>query len=250
QPNGGRFDGIMGVLSALEVIRTLNDYNVKTRRAIEIVNFTAEESGRFDIPMVGSGVLTDKYSKEIVYSLKDNNGLSFEESLEEIGYKGEEKNRLTNFNINYYIEAHIEQSVSLEENEKSIGVVQGIEGVTNLTVTVEGQSSHSIYPAHKRKDALLAASEMILSIENLQKQFNVNPYVGKFKVFPSKPTTTAEKVEFTFGIKHYEDDIRNETITFIRRQLQKIAESRNVYLKISPFWEMTSTKFSNEIINL
>lgn len=251
QPKGGKFDGILGVLSALEVIRTLNDHNVKTQRPIEIVNFTAEEGGRFGIPMASSGVLAGKYTKDFIYSLKDENGNTFGQSLENIGYKGDVQNRLTNHNIHCFIETHIEQSPTLYRNEKSIGVVEGIEGVTNLKAIVEGQSSHSVFPSIDRRDALLAASEMIVALNDTKEQFDdLNPWTGIFEVFPSKPTITPGKVEFNFGVKHYEDGIRKKAIKYIKEQFHHIAEKRNVLVEIEDFWEMTSTKFSDEIINL
>ncbi|WP_010530051.1 M20 family metallo-hydrolase [Lentibacillus jeotgali] len=251
QPKGGRFDGILGVLSALEIIRTLNDYNVETERPIEIVNFTAEEGGRFGVPMVSSGVLTENLTKDLVYSLKDKEGITFEQSLEEIGYKGEVKNRFTDFNIEYYVEPHIEQSPTLERNQKSVGIVQGVEGETRFKVLVKGQSTHAAHPPSERKDALVAASEMVIAIDSLREQFKgLSPAIGTFEVHPSLQTITAGEVEFVYIVRHFKDDIRNKAIEIIKERLQESAKRRKVEISIGQYLEIGSTKFSEEIINL
>src|SRR5699024_6192872 len=121
QPNGGRFDGVLGVLAGLEVIRVLNENNIETERTIELVNFTNEESDRFTRPMLGSGVVTNNYTKEFVYNLKDKDGITYEQALKEIGYQGEESNRLEN--VEYFLELHVEQGPILEKNNKDIGLV-------------------------------------------------------------------------------------------------------------------------------
>lgn len=113
QPNGGRFDGILGVLAGLEVIRVLNEHNIMTERTIELVNFTNEEGDRFTPPMLGSGGVTNNYTKEFVYNRQDKEGITYEQALEKIGYKGKESNRLKN--VGYFLELHIEQGPILEK---------------------------------------------------------------------------------------------------------------------------------------
>ncbi|RST74125.1 Zn-dependent hydrolase [Siminovitchia acidinfaciens] len=251
QPKGGRFDGILGVLSALEVIRTLNDNNIETERPIEIVNFTAEEGGRFGVPMVGSGVITDNLTKEFVFSLRDKNGITFGESLEEIGYIGEAKNRFINFNVDYYVEAHIEQSTVLEKNQNSIGIVKGIAGETRFEACVKGQSTHAAHSPSERRDALVAASEMVLAVDSLKEQFEgLSPAIGTFEVYPSLQTITASEVKFVYIIRHFNDDISNKAIELVKKQFREIAGRRNVEVNIEQYWKAESTEFVDEVTTL
>lgn len=251
QPNGGRFDGIVGVLCALEVIRTLNDYNIKTEKPIEIVNFTAEEGGRFGVPMVGSGVITNNLTKDFVFSLSDKDGKTFGESIKEIGYVGEVSNRFTNFNIDYYIEPHIEQSTTLDNNQKSIGVVQGIEGETRFKVIVKGQSTHAAFSPHERRDPLIAASEMIGIIDDLKNQFEgLSPAIGTFEVYPSLQTITANEVRFVYIIRHYKSATRKKASNIVINQLKKVADRKKVEVTVDEYLNIESTEFSNEVIEL
>src|SRR5690606_29042204 len=125
QPYGGRYDGILGVLSALEIMKILNENNIQTLRPIEIVNWTNEEGHRFNATSGSEGVANIS-TKEKLYNDKDEKGYSFKEALKKTGYLGEEKNRPKE--IHSYVELHIEQGPILEQENKSIGVVKGDTG--------------------------------------------------------------------------------------------------------------------------
>src|SRR5699024_3334694 len=125
QPKGGRYDGVIGVLAALEVIRCLNDFNITTNYPIEIVNFTGQEGARFRPPMLGSAGIAGKFSKEYIYSRTDPEGITFKDALQQIGYMGAEKHRLKQ--VKNYIELHIEQGSVLDRENTSIGIVEGIQ---------------------------------------------------------------------------------------------------------------------------
>lgn len=249
QPNGGRFDGILGVLAALEVIRVLNENNIETERTIEIVNFTNEEGERFTPPMLGSGVVTNNYTKEFVYNLQDKEGTTFEQALQAINYQGEEKNRLKN--VAYFVELHIEQGPILENNKKDIGLVQGIKGITRFIVEVEGQASHGAHPAENRKDALVAASEMVLAIDKVTASFeNLSTTVGVFEVSPSVVNIFAGKLEFTFDARHIDDGIRREAIQIVCNELKDIADKREVKVAINETWNIDGTFFSGDVLEV
>ncbi|MFD1039416.1 M20 family metallo-hydrolase [Virgibacillus byunsanensis] len=249
QPNGGRFDGILGVLSSLEVIRVLNEKDIKTKRSIEIVNFTLEEGARFGIPMEGSGVITGNYEKEYVYKLNDKNNVTFKEALESIGYRGEIVNRLKN--PGFFVELHIEQGPMLEINDKQIGIVEGVKGVTKFEVVIEGQASHAAYPAIGRRDALVASSEMVLFIDSITEQFDdLSTTVGVFEVSPSLYSMSAGRVKFTFDVRHINDQIRAKAIKLIINEIKKIANEKTLNYEVNEFWNIDGTYFSNKINNL
>lgn len=249
QPKGGRFDGVLGVLAGLEVIRVLNENNIETERTIELVNFTNEEGERFTPPMLGSGVVTDNYTKKFVYNLQDKEGITFEQALDAINYKGEECNRLNN--VGYFLELHIEQGPMLEKHRKDIGLVQGVKGMTRLYVDVEGQACHAAHPAEGRRDALVAASEMVLAIDGITDSYpSLSTTVGVFEVSPSVFNIFAGKVSFTFDARHINDKIRREVLQKLCKEIKEIAQKYNVEVKITETWNIDGTQFSNEVLEV
>lgn len=249
QPNGGRFDGVLGVLAGLEVIRVLNENNIETERTIELVNFTNEEGDRFTPPMLGSGVVTNNYTKEFVYNLKDKDGITYEQALKEIGYQGEESNRLDN--VEYFLELHVEQGPILEKKNKDIGLVRGVKGMTRFAVEVNGQASHAAHPKENRRDALVAASEMVLAIEKVATTYeSLSTTVGVFDVSPSVYNIFAGKVSFTFDAREIDDEIRREALEIIQEKIKDIAAKRNVEVTIEETWNIDGTFFSEEVLNV
>lgn len=249
QPNGGRFDGILGVLAALEVIRTLDDLNIETERPIEIVNFSTEEGARFGIPMEGSGVITENYTKDYVYNLKDKDGITYEQSLKDIGYMGGSENRP--MNVEYFLELHIEQGPVLIGNNIDVGIVEGIKGVTKKEVKLKGQAVHAAHPAYQRRDALVCASEMVLAIDNVTKQFDdLSTTVGIFEATPSHASIVTGEVNFTFDARHINDEIRGRAINLIIDNIQTIANKNNIDIMVEHIWNMDGTLFTDEIISL
>ncbi|GAB3794032.1 allantoate amidohydrolase [Virgibacillus kimchii] len=249
QPNGGRFDGVLGVLAGLEIIRVLNENNISTERTIELVNFTNEEGERFTPPLVGSGVVTKNYTKEFAYSLQDELGITYEQALETIGYKGQEKNRLQN--VGYFLELHVEQGPILEQSKKDIGLVRGVKGMTRFNVEVKGQASHAAHPVENRRDALVAASEMVLAIDAITDNYeNLSTTVGVFDVNPSVYNIFAGKVNFTFDARDINDKQRREALSIIHQKINDIATKRQVDITIEETWNINGTFFSKEVLEV
>src|SRR5579875_1073764 len=162
---GGRFDGVLGVLAGLEVVRTLVDHKIKPKIPITIVNFTNEEGARFEPSMMASGVLSGKFDKSIMMQKKDAAGITFEEALKGIGYAGDVANRLREGTA--YLEMHIEQGPILEKEATSIGVVECVVGMACYEIEVTGESDHAgTTPMKMRKDALFAANNLINEIRS------------------------------------------------------------------------------------
>ncbi|MBN8222090.1 MAG: hydantoinase/carbamoylase family amidase, partial [Spirochaetes bacterium] len=160
QPTGGKFDGVYGVLSGLEVIRTLNDQKIETLHPIEVVVWTNEEGTRFAPAMMGSGTMVGKFSLAETLAKKDIHGKIFGEELKRIGYAG--KRPAKPQAIHAFFETHIEQGPYLEAEKKEIGVVILGQGQRWYDVSVQGRESHAgPTPMHLRKDALVAAAKMI-----------------------------------------------------------------------------------------
>lgn len=249
QPCGGKYDGILGVLSALEVIRVLNENDIETDYPVEIVNFTNEEGARFAPPMLGSGGITGDFTKEYIYGIKDAEGISFEQALTDIDYMGDSKNRLTN--VKNFIELHIEQGPILHDKEKTIGVVQGIQGIDWFTVKVTGKTNHAgPTPMENRKDALVAASKMILKVNEITNEIKgLKTTIGKMDVRPNVTNVIPGEVEFTIDIRHEDNDLRSHAFERLKEQLSTIALMNKVELTITTDWNTETTLFAPAVKN-
>lgn len=197
-PQGGRYDGILGVLSALEVIRTLNDAGIETERPIEIVNWTAEEGSRFRPSLFGSVGAFGMRDSATMHATTDAAGMRFGDELERIGYAGDAANRPATAHA--YLELHIEQGPILEAEDLPVGLVQGIIGQTWFDVTVNGRPGHAgANPMHLRADALVAAAAMVLEIRRLalaSEGYGVAT-VGQLSVEPGAMNVVPGRVRFT-----------------------------------------------------
>ncbi|MBV9114359.1 MAG: Zn-dependent hydrolase, partial [Hyphomicrobiales bacterium] len=160
QPTGGKFDGVLGVLGALEVVRSLNDLKIKTKRPIEIANWTNEEGSRFAPAMVSSGVFAGVYTKDFAYACEDQEGKKLGEELTRIGFKGDEK--VGGRKIHAFFELHIEQGPILEAENFEVGIVTHGQGQRWYEIDLTGFESHAgSTPMPRRKDALLGASRIV-----------------------------------------------------------------------------------------
>lgn len=249
QPRGGRFDGILGVLTALEVVRTLNDYHIETARPIEIINFTNEEGARFEPPMMASGGLAGIFEKEFVYSRVDRTGKSFEDELKRIGYDGLQENRIKDFFA--FLELHIEQGPVLESENISIGGVEGIQGMNWREITVTGEADHAgPTPMHLRKDALAAASKMMSVIEETAVKYGVTATVGRLSVTPDVANCVPGEVVFSLDVRHMDNDLRMKTLEKMIDEMEKVALERNVSFEVENLWDSETTLFNEKLRNL
>ncbi|MCE5243196.1 MAG: M20 family metallo-hydrolase, partial [Desulfobacteraceae bacterium] len=173
QPKGGRFDGILGVMGALEVMRTLHENRIRTERPLVIVDWTNEEGSRFPPAMMGSGVWAGDHTLEWAYSRTDIAGKRMESELARIGYKGTGPCR--KFPAHCYFELHIEQGPELERRQKTIGAPKGILCVHWYDIYITGEANQvGPTPMEGRHDALVAAAEMILKVNRLPERMGGN----------------------------------------------------------------------------
>ena len=206
-PMGGRYDGILGILTALEVVRSLNDMEVETERPIEIVNWTAEEGSRFRPSLFGSTTALGMKPIEQALATTDAAGIRFGDELARIGYAGEAANRPTEAYA--YLELHIEQGPMLEADDIPVGLVQGIIGQTWFDVTVKGRAGHAgANPMHLRADALVAAAQMVLEVRQLATMSNGYGVatVGQMTVEPGAMNVIPSRVKFTVDVRCAEGD--------------------------------------------
>jgi beta-ureidopropionase / N-carbamoyl-L-amino-acid hydrolase len=205
---GGRFDGILGVLTALEAVQTIIENEIELETPIVIANFTNEEGARFDPAMMSSGVLASKFEKEKMLQSTDVNGITFGQALENSGYEGQIENRLTNALA--YLELHIEQGPVLESKGLEIGVVEGVLGMVCYEITINGFSNHAgTTPMPLRKDAMLVATNIIQQLHQSLGQLDDQLVYtfGRMNVLPNIHTVIPNKVTFTLDSRHQSPEI-------------------------------------------
>jgi N-carbamoyl-L-amino-acid hydrolase len=208
QPTGGKFDGVLGVLGALEVVRSLNDLKLKTKYPIEIANWTNEEGSRFAPAMVSSGVFAGVYTKEFAYSREDPEGLKLGDELTRIGFKGDEP--VGKRPIHAFFELHIEQGPILEAEDVQIGVVTHGQGQRWYEIKLTGFESHAgSTPMPRRKDALLGAAR-IVELVNRTALANAPlavGTVGMLDVYPNSRNVIPGEVALACEFRHPDDAV-------------------------------------------
>ncbi|MFJ2383790.1 Zn-dependent hydrolase [Pseudomonas protegens] len=248
QPEGGRFDGVYGVLAGLEVVRTLNDLGIQTRKPLEVAVWTNEEGARFTPAMFGSAVFTGVMALDAALAVRDADGISVAQALQGTGYAG---SRPLGAAVDAYFEAHIEQGPILEDNAKSIGVVSGGQAICWLDVQVEGLAAHAgTTPMPLRKDALYGAAQMILAVEQLAADFAPQGLttVGELSIAKSSRNTIPGLLSFTVDLRHHQDRQIAAMEQQVEERLQAIAGQRGLKVSISRHWVSPATPFDAECV--
>ena len=250
QPYGGIYDGALGVISALEFIRTLDDEGIETERPVEIVNWTNEEGSRFHPAMQGSGVWAGEHDIEEEYEKTDPDGKTFEAELERIGYKGEHPaSPQTDYSA--YLELHIEQGPYLERDGMDVGIVTGIVGFSWGEITYYGDADHSgPTPMYSRSDALVAATEVIDRIRRIPGDLG-DRTVGTTGYIDAKPNSInviPDEVTFTWDFRDPNDEIVETAIERVREEAKVAAEREGVEWEAEERMRAGSVEFSDRCV--
>ncbi|WP_054898090.1 Zn-dependent hydrolase [Pseudomonas sp. NBRC 111137] len=243
QPKGGRFDGIYGVLSGLEVVRSLNDFGITTRQPLEIAVWTNEEGARFTPAMFGSAVFTGALSLQTALDANDAAGISVAESLADIGHHGALPLKRP---FDAYFEAHIEQGPILEDNGLPVGVVIGGQAICWLDVQVTGVSAHAgTTPMPLRRDAFFGAAEMAMALEVISQDFAPKGLVtvGQLEIGKSSRNTIPGSIQFTVDLRHHEDPQIHLMEQAVHEGFERIAQRRGLGLEINRHWLSPATPF-------
>jgi allantoate deiminase len=238
QPYGGRFDGVAGVLCAIEAVTTLTENNIENDRTIEVVSFADEEGWRFNKGLYGSkGILGRLDPGDI--ERKDANGISRREALIDFGCdpSKSKEDEYKPGSIFCFLELHIEQGPVLDIGNKPIGVVSGISGPLWWTVTLKGMAGHTgSVPMPLRKDALLGAAEIMIAVNEIATQVPGDPTVGSvatINVFPASRNIIAEETVFTVDLRDIDLNRRNKYEQQLREKIDSIAKKRSLEYTIT-----------------
>jgi len=250
QKPGGRFDGILGVLGALEVMRVINENDVQLERDLIITNWTNEEGGWFAPACMGSGVWAGNITKEWAYDRMDRDGKTrFGNELERIGYKGDFPADYKKWNIYGAYELHIEQGPELYKEKLQIGAPKGILCLHWYDVYLEGTANQvGPTPMVGRNDALLAFSEMNIIVNKVAHQMgNMVATVGEIQNHPNSRNIISDGVHFTVDIRSWDDDHAIEAWKMMKREFEVIAQRRGCPIRTEETWKVEHAPFDKEL---
>ncbi len=252
QPTGGKFDGILGVLAGLEVMRALHEAGAETEAPLVLINWTNEEGARFSPPMMGSGAAMGVFTLEEVLGKQDADGAVFGAELRRIGWQGEADPAELQ-GLGAYFELHIEQGPQLENEGLDLGVVTHALAQRWYEVTVEGEESHGGSIMAGRRDALMGAAALISAVEQIALAAvapNGEPgrgTVGVVQVHPSSRNVAPGRVWFSVDTRHGDE----AQLEVMRDQLKargaEIAAARKLKIEISDFWHSPMMPFAPEL---
>jgi N-carbamoyl-L-amino-acid hydrolase len=250
QPQGGRFDGILGIVGGLEAVCALNDAGATLERDLIVVNWTNEEGSRFTPGTTGSGVFAGKLDREAMYALKDRDGLIFGAELERIGYKGDEDFNPGPLHANF--EYHIEQGPVLERRGMTIGVPKGIVCLRWFDVFIEGVPNHAgPTPMDERQDAIHAFARMASEIFAIGLDSDgVVATVGEVHPSPNSRNVIAGKVHFTIDVRGWDETETDRVCAEIERTVAEKARVTGTTAELRRTWEVERAPFHPRLVSL
>ena len=248
---GGNYDGVLGVLTAMEAVETIVKENIPHKHPITVMVWTNEEGARFEPAMMSSGVICNKFDKEqmLASEAKDIPGYTFKEALEKSGFIGSETNRLSPEKYRAMVELHIEQGPVLEGEGIEIGVVEGVCGMINFEFKFVGQADHAgTTPMKYRKDALYAAVKTIQYLhDELDELDSKLVYTtGKISAHPNIHTIIPDEVKFTLDARHQDPEVIKQVLEIIYKIPKEVEKCEASYQEA---WSRKTVAFTPELVD-
>lgn len=233
-PSGGQFDGVLGVLAGIEIVRTLHEQEVRLKHPLEVIVFTDEESSMIGCQAIAGTVLTntpDRYQPSI--------GRSIQTCLDTIGgsWDAITTAQQTRSDIAAFVELHVEQGIVLEHQQTAIGVVEGVVGMQRHKIAITGQANHAgTTPMHLRQDALVAAAHIILAVQRIAQQMPSQPVatVGYLEVVPNAVNIIPGKVELSVDLRDLSSVCLNDMMQQLQTAIEQIATDTQTTITTTP----------------
>lgn len=244
QPTGGKYDGVLGVLGGLEILRTLNDLDIKTKHPIIVTNFTNEEGTRFAPAMLASGVFAGVHTQDWAYEREDAEGKRFGDELVRIGWKGDEE--VGARKMHAFFELHIEQGPILEAEERDIGVVTHGQGLSWTQVTITGKDAHTgSTPMPMRRNAGLGMARVLEAVDVIALSHAPHAVgaAGHIDVYPNSRNVIPGKVVFTVDFRSPELEVIQDMEARLFAEGQKIADAMGLEIEFEKVGGFDPVKF-------
>src|SRR5437870_6378321 len=249
-PTGGKYDGQLGVLCALEAIRSLDDHRIATRHPVTLVIFTNEEGARFQPAMIASGVMAGKIPLEDAYNARDKDGLRLVDEVERIGYLGSEP--CVPRPLRAYLELHIEQGPLLEEEGLSVGVGEGIVAISWSRLTIHGVQDHAgPTPMRIRHDALVAAAEVIGGVRRIAREIggDLVTTIGNLVVTPNIVNAIPGRVTLSIDMRDPQDATLDRARARPESIVREAWEQEGVRYELENYWRVPYTPFDRDVVD-
>jgi N-carbamoyl-L-amino-acid hydrolase len=249
QPTGGKFDGVLGVLGGLEVLRTLHDLGYETNAPLMLVNWTNEEGSRFAPAMLGSGVYAGVFDRAFADSRQDRQGVTFADAIQSIGYRGEAAPGSVKFGAMF--ELHIEQGPILEAEQKVVGIVTGVQGMRWYEVELTGREAHTgSTPMSLRANALLGAARIIEQVNQIALDHAPLAVgtVGLVEVKPNSRNVIPGHVFFTVDFRHPDDAVLDEMERKLLDAVPAVAQEIGLTPEAKKVWDSPAVRFDPDCI--
>ncbi|HLM40946.1 MAG TPA: Zn-dependent hydrolase [Microvirga sp.] len=249
QPTGGKFDGVLGVLGGLEVLRTLHDLGYETNAPLMLVNWTNEEGSRFAPAMLGSGVYAGVFDRTFADSRQDRQGVTFADAIQSIGYRGEAAPGSVKFGAMF--ELHIEQGPILEAEQKVVGIVTGVQGMRWYEVELTGREAHTgSTPMSLRANALLGAARIIEQVNQIALDHAPLAVgtVGLVEVKPNSRNVIPGHVFFTVDFRHPDDAVLDEMERKLLDAVPSVAQEIGLTPEAKKVWDSPAVRFDPDCI--
>ena len=250
QPTGGKFDGVLGTLAALELVRTLNDAGIETEVPICVCNWTNEEGSRFAPATMASAAYAGDYTTDNILARTDAAGMSVGEALDSIGYRGNEAVGARKFGA--FVELHIEQGPLLEAESKTIGVVDRGQGIIWYDGKITGFESHAgTTPMPMRRDALATLAEIVLAVERIAKAHGPNAVgtIGEAVIAAPSRNVIPGEIAFTVDIRSPDSKILDAIDRDLRGAIAEIAPRRKAEITLDAIWRKEPTMFDTRLVD-
>ncbi|NRS51072.1 Zn-dependent hydrolase [Brevibacillus sp. HB2.2] len=249
-PNGGDYDGPLGVLAGVEVLQTMHEQGIETEHPIEVIAFTDEEGTRFGYGMIGSRGIAGLIKRDELEQA-DKNGVTIAEAMRQTGLDPDRTSLAarTPGSVKAYVELHIEQGKVLESRGLSVGIVTGVAGPLWLNFVLEGEAGHAgATPMNLRRDPLAAAAQVMLVIEEEAGRTGTSVgTVGRLQAFPGGVNVIPGRVEFSLDLRDVDEAIRDEVEQRIYERAEAICAKRNVTLKVELLQRIAPAVCSDDI---
>jgi N-carbamoyl-L-amino-acid hydrolase len=249
QPTGGKFDGILGVLGGLEVLRTMKDMGYETNAPLMLVNWTNEEGSRFAPAMLGSGVYAGVFDRAYADAREDRQGVTFGAALDAIGYRGTAKAGSVTFGAMF--ELHIEQGPILEAESKTIGVVTGVQGMRWYEATVTGRDAHTgSTPMTLRRNALVGAARLVEAVDRIAHDHAPAAVgtVGLMEVRPNSRNVIPGEVFLTVDFRHPDDAVLDRMEVALAEAMRTIPAALGLGVEWKKVWDSPAVRFDPDCI--
>lgn len=252
--NGGKFDGVTGVIAGLEALEILKENNITTELPIELVILINEEGSRFPGGLMGSMAITGRLPRDFPYKIKDIEGISLADEMKKNGI---DPNLVTEAlykeEVRAFFELHIEQASVLENSDKPIGIVSDIAGVSQFKLTINGRSGHAgATPMNNRRDPMVASGLVIKEVENLaiRSKSGMRGTIGYIKAFPGGHNIIPERVELTIDFRYIDEEEHKEFMENLEEYIKKICKHRGLSYELFSTQKAMPVHIDLQILNL